>query len=64
MLNAMAIRDQCHANVSKQTLLLDGVDICQPKWCVCERGLNRSVLEGMNDNSEGLFKDTQWKCKY
>ena len=47
----MAIRDQRHANVSKQTTLLDNVDVGLPKWLVCGRGLNRSVHEGMNDIS-------------
>ena len=44
----MAIRDQRHTNVSKQTMLLDGVDFSPPKWHVCGRGSNRSVHEGMN----------------
>ena len=47
----MAMRDQRHAIVSKQTMLLDGVDIGPPKWCVWGRGLNRSLHEGMNDIS-------------
>ena len=47
----MAIRDQRHANVSKQTTLLDGVDVCPPRWRVFWRGLNRFFNEGMNDIS-------------
>ena len=27
---AMAIRDQCHANVSKQTKLVAGIDVAPP----------------------------------
>ena len=50
-LNVNAICDQRHANVSKQTKLLGGVDVDQPKWRACGRGLNRSVHEGMNDIS-------------
>ena len=44
----MAIHVQHLANVSKETLL-DGVDVGQPKWRICGRGLNHSVHEGMND---------------
>ena len=51
MLNVMVIRVQCHTNVSKQTTILDGVDVGLSKWRVCGRGLNRSVHEGMNDVS-------------
>ena len=47
----MAICVQCHANVSKQTTLLDGVYLGQPKWRVCGHGLNRYVHEGMKDIS-------------
>ena len=47
----MAIRDQRHAIVSKQTDSLDGVDVGPPKWRVCGRGLNRSVHECLNDIS-------------
>ena len=46
-----SFRVQRHANVSKQTTLLDGADVGPFKWRVCGRGLNRSVLEGMNDDS-------------
>ena len=46
----MAIRDQRHANISKQTTL-EGVDVAPSKWRVCGRGSNRSVLEGMNNIS-------------
>ena len=54
----MIIRVLHHANVSKQTMLLDGVDFGPFKLPVCGRGLNRSVHEG-----KGSFKDSQWKCK-
>ena len=47
----MAISDQYHANVSKQTTLLDGIDVGPPKWCVCGRGLNQFVHDDMNTNS-------------
>ena len=47
----MAIPDQRHANVSKQSKLLDGVDVGLPKWRVCGCGLNQTVHEGMNDIS-------------
>ena len=41
----MAIRVQCHAKVSKQVTLLDGLDVI-PRVCGCS--LNRFVHEGMN----------------
>ena len=44
----MAIRVQCHANVSKQATLLDGLDVSPLKWRVCRCGLNQFVHEGMN----------------
>ena len=44
----MATHVQHHANVSKQAMLLDGLDVCQLKWRVCGCGLNRFVHEGMN----------------
>ena len=44
----MAIRDQRHAQVRKQTTLLSGVDVGPPEWRVCGRGLNPSVLEAIN----------------
>ena len=47
-LNVKAIRDQRHANVSKQTTLLHGVDVGPPKWRVGGRGLNRPFPEAMN----------------
>ena len=47
----MAIRVHCHANVSKQTTLLDGVDIGPSKLRECGHGLNRPVHEGLNDIS-------------
>ena len=42
---------QCHTNVSKQTTLLNGVDLGPPKWCVCGHGLNQFVHEDMKDIS-------------
>ena len=42
---------QCHANVSKQATLLDGVNVSTLKWRVCGCGLNRFVHEGMNNIS-------------
>ena len=47
----MVIRVQRHAKVSKQTTLLDGIDVDPPKWHVCKCGLNGYVHEGMNDIS-------------
>ena len=47
----MAIRDQRHANNSKQTALLVRVDVGLPKWRVCRCGFNRFVQEGMTDIS-------------
>ena len=44
----MVIGVQRQANVSKQTTLLDGVDVGLSLRRVCGRGLNRSVHEGMN----------------
>ena len=50
-LNNMAIHVQRHAKVSKQTTILNGVDIGQPKWRICGRSLNRFVNEDMKDIS-------------
>ena len=47
----MAIRDQRYATVSKQTTLLDTVDVGPPERRVCGSGLNRFVHEVMNDIS-------------
>ena len=47
----MVIHVPCRANISKQTTLLDDLDVGSSKLCVCGRGLNRSVLEGVNDVS-------------
>ena len=47
----MAIRIQWHANDSKQTTLLDGIDVGPPKWRVCGRGLNIFVHKAMMDIS-------------
>ena len=44
----MGILIQCHANVSKQATLLDGLDVSPLKWRVCGCGLNPFVHEGMN----------------
>ena len=49
--NVMTIRAQRQTNASKQTTLLDGVDVGPPKQHVCWRGLNRSVHESMNNIS-------------
>ena len=59
----MAIRDQRHANVSKQTTL-EAVDVSPSKWRVCGRGSNRSVHEGMNNisNVKVHLRIPQWKC--
>ena len=42
---------QHHANFSKQTTLLDGIDVGPHKWPICGRGLNCFVHEGMKDIS-------------
>ena len=47
----MVIHIHHHANVSKQTPLLDGNDVGPFKLLVCGDGLNRSIHEGMNDSS-------------
>ena len=47
----MVIRVQCHANISKQIMLLVGVNIGPPKWRLCGHGLNRSLHECMKDTS-------------
>ena len=44
----MPIRVKRHTNVSKQTTLLDGLEVSLLKWRVCWCGLNRFVHEGMN----------------
>ena len=44
----MAICVQRQANLSKQALLLDGLDVVPLKWCICRCGLNGFVHEGMN----------------
>ena len=44
----MAIHVQRHANVSKQAMLLDGLDVSPLKWRICGCGLNQFVQEGMN----------------
>ena len=44
LLNVMAIRDKRHAYASKQTTLLDDVDVGSPKWRACGLGINRSGL--------------------
>ena len=58
----MAISVQRYANASKLTTLLDDVQVDTPKWCVCGRGLNRSVHE-RDLKHKGSFKDSQWKDK-
>ena len=47
----MMIRARSPTNASKQTTLLDGVDVGPPKQRVYWRGLNRSVHEVMNNIS-------------
>ena len=47
----MTIRARRQTKVSKQTTLLDGVDVDPPKQRVCWRGLNRYVHEAMNSIS-------------
>ena len=44
----MVIFVHYHANVSKQTMLLNSVDVGPPK---CGHSLNGSIYEGMNDIS-------------
>ena len=44
----MKIRARRQTNASKQTTLLDGVDVGPPKQRVCWRGLTGSVYEAMN----------------
>ena len=44
----MTIRTQRQTNVSKQTTLLDGVDVGPPKQRVCWGGLNSSAHEANN----------------
>ena len=55
----MVICVQRHTNVSKQTTLLEGIDLGMPNWCVCWLGLNVSVNEGMNDISNVKVKSKQ-----
>ena len=43
----MGIQVQHQANISKQTTLLDGIDVGQLKWHVCGLGFNHSVHVGM-----------------
>ena len=44
----MAILVRRHANVSKQAMLLDGLDVSLLRCRVCGCGLNQFVHEGMN----------------
>ena len=64
----MAICDQRHANVGKQTIMLDGVDIGPPKRSLCGLGLNGSVHEvrgyERHLKCKGSSEDSQSKCKY
>ena len=41
----MVVSVQRHTNVSKQTMLLDGIGVGPPKLHLCGGGLNRSVHE-------------------
>ena len=50
-LNVMAIRVRRHANVSKQTTFLDGVDVGLPKLYLFGCGFKHSVHEGVKDIS-------------
>ena len=61
----MSIRIQRHANVSKQAMLLDGLDVSPLKWRVCVCGFNRFVHEGMNDisNVKVHFKTSSGNVK-
>ena len=52
----MAICVQKPVNISKQTQLLDGVDIGSPKWHVCGRCLDKFVHVGMMDISKVHLK--------
>ena len=61
MHNIMGICVQHHANISKQTTLLDGIDVGPPKWHICGCGLNRSVHLGMSDVPK---RKIHRKCKY
>ena len=47
----MTIHAQRQTKVSKQTMLLDGVDVGPSKQRVCWRVLNRYVHEAMNSIS-------------
>ena len=49
--NVITIRTRRQTNVSKQTTLLDGVDVVPHKQRVCWRALNSSVHEAMNNIS-------------
>ena len=51
----MAIHVQRHANVSKQAMLLDELDVSPLKLHVCGCGLNRFIHEGMNHISNLKF---------
>ena len=51
----MTIHAERDTNVSEKATILNGIDICPPKWRVYGRGLNRSVHEGMKDNSNVKF---------
>ena len=49
--NVITIGNRRQTNISKQTTLLDGVDVGPPKQRLCLRALNRSVHEAMNNIS-------------
>ena len=49
--NVMMISAPHQTNASKQSMLLDGVDVGPPKQRVSWRGLNRFVYEAMNNIS-------------
>ena len=46
--NVIGIRVQCQTNVSKQAMLLDGVDVGLLQLHICGCGLNGFVYKGMN----------------
>ena len=43
----MMMQVQHYANISKQTTLLDSVDVGPAKWGICGCGLNHSVHEAV-----------------
>ena len=67
VLSFVAIRFQCHTNVSKPETLLDGVNVGQFKCRECRCGLNFFFfLEGMNNifNVKVHLKTCRGNIKY